>query len=187
MEIYVIRHTHVAVGKDTCYGQTNVPLAATFAQEVAQFRQKLPTDFDTIYSSPLKRCSDLADALNYEKIQLDHQLMEMNFGDWEGQKWNDINAEALNHWMQDFVGVKTPNGENLLELHERVKAFLDQLRLKSSKKVLLVTHAGVIRCMWAYLLDIPLHRIFRIPVGHQEVFVFKLSKIETTDRIVQTQ
>jgi len=183
MEIYVIRHTPVSISKDTCYGQSNVPLANTFIQDVEQFKKQLPTDFDAVYCSPSKRCEDLITELKLQHISFDKALMEMNFGDWENQKWSGINQTELHHWMADFVNVKTPNGENLLELFERVKSFFDALRFQPYKKVLIVTHAGVIRCLWAYLLEIPLQNIFKISVGYNEIFICTLSKNKMTDSI----
>jgi alpha-ribazole phosphatase len=183
MEIYIIRHTKVAVGRETCYGQTNVPLAETFSEEVAQFKADLPNDFDAVFSSPLQRTTVLAQALNYGDISFDSNLMEMNFGEWENKKWNDINPDELNTWMNDFVNQKTPNGENLKDVFERLKSFFDTLRQQTHKKVLVVTHAGIIRCIWAYILEIPLQNIFKIPVGHNEIFVLKLSPDKKTDQI----
>lgn len=187
MEVYVIRHTPVATGRETCYGQINLPLADTFIKDTEQFQIQLPKDFDVIYCSPLKRCKDLATALNFENIIYENSLMEMNFGDWENKKWNDLNQDELNNWMADFVNIKTPNGENLIELFERVKFFFDNLRRQKHKKILLITHAGVIRCLWAYLLDIPLQNIFKIPVGHNEIFICKLTDNKLTDSIRRTQ
>lgn len=183
MEIYVIRHTQVAVGKDTCYGQSNVSLADTFIQDIVHYKNELPKDFDIVYCSPLIRCKDLATTLQLKNIAYQDALMEMNFGDWENKKWNDLNQTELNKWMVDFVNIKTPNGENLIQLFERVKVFADNLRLQEHKKVLLVTHAGVVRCLWAYLLDISLQNIFKIPVGHNEIFIFNLTKNSYTDSI----
>jgi alpha-ribazole phosphatase len=183
MEVYIIRHTPVALGKDTCYGQSNVPLADTFLQDIEQYKVELPKEFDVVYCSPLNRCKELATALQFEKIVYENALMEMNFGDWENIKWNDLNQTELNNWMTDFVKIKTPNGENLVELFARVKVFADRLRKKEHKKVLLITHAGVIRCLWAYLLDIPLQNIFKIPVGHNEIFICNMTKNPSTDSI----
>jgi len=183
MEVYVIRHTQVAVDKNTCYGHSDVLLADTFLQEVAQFREQLPTDFDAVYCSNLQRCKDLATALKFENVLFDSSLMEMNFGDWENKKWNDIDQDKLNDWMVDFVNVKTPNGENLTDLFQRVQLFFNELRKKEHKKVLIITHAGVIRCLWAYLLDIPLKNIFKIPVGYNEIFLCKLGKERMYDSI----
>lgn len=183
MEVYVIRHTPVAVGKDICYGQSNVQLADTFIQDIEHYKKNLPNYFDSVYCSPLKRCKELATALKFENIVYEDALMEMNFGDWENKKWNDLNQDELNNWMADFVNTTTPNGENLKTLFERVKVFTDNLRKQQHKKVLLISHAGVIRCLWAYLLDIPLQNIFKIPVGHNEMFIFKLTQNSCTDSI----
>ena len=183
MEVYVIRHTPVAIGKDTCYGQSNVPLAGTFLQDTEQYKKELPKDFDIVYCSPLIRCKELAKALQFENIFHENALMEMNFGDWENKKWNDLNQTELNNWMTDFVNIKTPNGENLLEFFERIKVFMDRLRLQEHKKVLLITHAGVMRCFWSYFLDIPLQNIFKIPVGHNEIFICNLTNNSNTDSI----
>jgi len=187
MEVYVIRHTPVAIGKDICYGQSNIPLADTFLQDIKHFKNELPNDFDAVYCSPLNRCKNLAEALELENIFYENALMEMNFGDWENKKWNDINQDELNSWMKDFINVKTPNGENLLELFDRVKTFIDYLRTKKHKKVLIITHAGVIRCLWAYLLNISLQNIFKIPVGYNEIFIFNLTSNSITDSIMQTR
>lgn len=183
MEVYIIRHTPVAVGKDTCYGQSNVTLADTFLQDVTQFKDQLPKDFDVVFCSPLDRCKALTLQLEFENIQYCDALMEMNFGDWENKNWNDINQDELNNWMSDFVNIKIPNGENLIELFERVKQFLDNLRLQNHKKVLLVTHAGVIRCIWAYLLEIPLQNIFKIPCDHGQIITVNLATDNKYDSI----
>ena len=183
MEIHVIRHTQVAISKDTCYGQSEVPLANSFADEVQYFKENLPKDFTIVYHSPLSRCALLADALGFRENIAETNLMEMNFGEWEGKKWDDINQDELNIWMQDFVFQKPPNGENLAEMFARISHFLNLLRTKEYDKVLIVTHAGVIRCIWAYLLAIPLENIFKIPVDYQEIFTFNLSKKANFDSI----
>jgi alpha-ribazole phosphatase len=187
MEVYVIRHTKVAVGSGTCYGQSEVPLADTFLSNVEAFKKILPPAFDAVFCSPLLRCKTLADALAPGRVQLAAALMEMNFGNWESQLWNDIDQTALRAWMSDFVHQSPPNGENLTELFARVAAFLDELRFQSHERVLLVTHAGVIRCIWAYLLDVPLHNIFKIPVSYQELLVCTLAGSRSADAITRTR
>jgi alpha-ribazole phosphatase len=185
MEIYIIRHTSVAAGTQFCYGQSDVPLADSFAEEVAKFKQELPTDFDAIYCSTLDRCKQLATALQLQDVSYETQLQEMNFGDWEGVEWAKINQEILNTWMQDFVNINTPNGENLQELYNRVQLFFDELRHQNHKKVLIITHAGVIRCVWSYLLEVPLKNVFKIPVKHGEFFVCKITENKDYDSIVK--
>lgn len=184
MEVHVIRHTKVDAD-GVCYGFTDVALADTFEQEVSFYKQKITFDFDAIYSSPLSRCTKLTSALGFKDYKKDDRIMELNFGDWENKKWEEINAEELKHWMNDFVETSPPNGETLSQLYIRVESFLDELREKEYKKVLIVTHAGVLRCFWAYVLQLKLQQIFKIPIGFGENLIINLGKDESHDFIIQ--
>ncbi len=175
MEVYVIRHTPVAVEKGICYGQTDVPLADTFVQDIQFFQNELPKDFDKVFCSPLIRCKKLAYELGFQDIIYENALMEMNFGNWENQKWNHINPVELERWMIDFVNVRTPNGENLFDLYNRVELFLNNLIKQEYQKVLLITHAGVIRCIMAYYFKIPLQNLFKMTIDFQQIFIFDFS------------
>lgn len=183
MEIYVVRHTRVAVNKGICYGQTDVDLTDTFEEELAVLKNQLPNDFDQVFSSPLSRCKKLAKVFSSEII-FDDRLKEMNFGDWELKAWNDIPKDEIQPWYDEFVYTKTPNGENFEMLFLRLKSFLDELRTKDYQKVLIVTHAGIIRAIWTYLLETPLQNAFKIPVGFEEVLHFHLGKTSNEDYII---
>lgn len=185
MLVYIIRHTKVEVLPGTCYGQSNVPLATSFPKELAHYKEQLPTHFDQIYSSPLQRCQELAMALDNQTPILEPALMEMNFGDWEGKTWDAIGQQESQPWMEDFVNVAPPNGENLADFFKRVHHFLEHLRLQPYKQVLVVTHAGAIRCIWAFATGMPLKNIFRIPVDYGEVLVLQLNPNPAEDRIIQ--
>jgi alpha-ribazole phosphatase len=185
MQIFVTRHTKVQAGRETCYGQTNVPLADSFVEEAAAIKEKLPNDFDAIFCSTLERCKILAVEMQLENVQHDSRLVEFNFGDWENKLWNDLDQDELNTWMQDFVNLSTPNGENVLALYERVSSFLDEMRSRKHEKILLITHAGVIRCIWSYLLEMPIKNMFKIPVGFGEIFVFTLGEDRVMDAVKQ--
>ncbi|MCU0437329.1 MAG: alpha-ribazole phosphatase [Raineya sp.] len=182
MEIYIVRHTQVNVAKNICYGQTDVGLADTFLEEAGVLKSKLPENIELVYSSPLSRCKKLAEYL-HERLIFDENLMEMHFGDWELKSWDEIDSEQLNTWMNDFVNISTPNGENLSRLYERTSIFLDELRTKPHTNIMLVTHGGIIRCIWAYVLEIPLQNIFKMPVHFGEVFKLKLGKDKNRDSI----
>ncbi|WP_316751146.1 alpha-ribazole phosphatase [Pedobacter gandavensis] len=184
MEVFVIRHTAVAVEKGICYGQFDVPLAASAIADIQKVIAKLPTDFDQVYSSPSSRCTLLAEEIHQKAaLEIQPDLMEMNFGDWEYQQWNNIDQEKLGIWMNDFVSIKTPSGESLEMLHERVKAFITLLRTKDLNRVAIVAHAGVIRCIWAIILEIPLHQIFKISVDYGSGIIINLQKDKAFDQI----
>lgn len=182
MEIYLIRHTQVIGGKTICYGQSNPALATTFLEEATIFKAKLPTYFDQVYSSTLVRCAHLAKELGYKNAQLNYSLMEVNFGEWEGKPWAEIPPKELDPWMADFVNIAPPQGESLADMHIRVCEFIEKLRLQPHKKVLIITHAGVIRNIFSHILKIPLNQIFKISVAHGEVFKLKLAKEAAMDK-----
>jgi alpha-ribazole phosphatase len=187
MKVHIIRHTKVDSPSDTCYGQINFPLADTFLSECEAYRKELPADFDAIFTSPLTRCISLANQVNHWQPVVDDRLMEMNFGAWEGKKWDELDQNMLKHWMKNFVNVAPPDGENLRVVFERAKSFLDDLRMLDYHKILVITHAGIIRCIWAYLLEIDLKNCFKIPVDFGEIMIVNLGKSHDDDFILQKQ
>lgn len=166
----MIRHTPVAGASGLCYGQSEVEVDKfLFKENLDRIRSRLPLDFIKIYSSPLSRCSRLAK--EFGEFTTDARLMELNFGHWEKCSWETIPIEESTPWMEDFVNQSPPGGETFAEMFSRVSDFMNGL--EEEGKILLVTHAGVIRCLWAWLLEMPLSHSFRIPVGYGEVFHFK--------------
>ena len=105
MNIYLIRHTKPAVESKICYGQTDLPVDASFPQELARIKSIIPQKFDVIFTSPLQRCKTLAHNLNADRIIEDNDLMEINFGDWEMKPYTEITFnefEELDVLLSDF-------------------------------------------------------------------------------------
>src|SRR5699024_11610506 len=119
-----------------------------------------------LFRSSRRRCCRLAVELAEVEVMTDDRLMELNFGGWEGQEWDDINEEELSEWMQDFVEVECPGGESYRRLYDRVTAWWKEISKIEQEKVLAVTHAGVIRCLLSHALGLPLENSFRLQVGY---------------------
>jgi alpha-ribazole phosphatase len=172
MEIYLIRHTTPDIEKGICYGQSDVPLLDTFEVEAERILQKLPKRAGIIYTSPLSRCTQLAEYL-LKKISApivkDDRLKEINFGEWEMKPWDDIDKPLLDKWMNDFVNSSAPAGESFTELASRVRAFSSDLAKRTQQKVILVTHAGVIRSLRCMAEGIPLNEAFSLPCAYASV------------------
>jgi alpha-ribazole phosphatase len=153
-----------------CYGQTDVPLAASFKAEVDVVRGKLPQlNGFTVYSSPLRRCRKLAEFLHSIPARVDQRLLEMHFGTWEQQRWDDIGDEELKAWMADFVNQRCSGGESYRDVFQRVVAFWNDLCQQNDECALVITHGGVIRALLAYLLDVPLENAMRIGIDFGSV------------------
>lgn len=159
MEVHLIRHTQPDVAKGVCYGQTDLGVSGSFVKELEEVKKKLPTSFDALYSSPLRRCRVLSESINENPI-FDDRLLEVDFGDWEMKKWDDIPDQEIVPWMNDFVNTAPPNGESLLEMSQRVKAFWINLIQLKGDHIVVITHAGVIRIIKALDQNIPLEKCF---------------------------
>lgn len=196
MDVYLIRHTEVAVGRSVAYGQSDVDLADTYEEQRDRLITHLPDDPFAIFSSPLRRCRQLADDLASDFspgsaietapgqtsvvdaqpliVQTDDRLKEFFFGDWEMVPWNDIGRHVLDPWMADFVNVRTPNGENFNDVSERVGSFwqsriLPIAQTQTTQPVFIISHGGVIRALLCLFLDLSLHNAYRINLDYGAV------------------
>ncbi len=143
MAVFLLRHTQTATPESVCYGSLDVALASTYLKEWAAIS---PPPVDTIYSSPLTRCHQLAHHIASSQgltVKLDNRLAEMNFGQWQGLKWVDIPRTQIDAWAEDFENYQGHGGESVAELRRRVQEFLKGL--DPNRNHLLVSHAGVIR------------------------------------------
>lgn len=160
MEIVLVRHTSVNVQKGVCYGQTDVPLKASWKEEFEEIRNKLEVFYPAeIYSSPLLRCRQLATYLN-QKVNVDDRLMELDFGRWEMKEWNSIPAIELDPWMRNFVIETVPEGESYLQLFNRATSFVHSLATLKHDRIIVITHAGIIRALLAHFDHVPLENSF---------------------------
>lgn len=210
MEIYVIRHTQLQSTKGLCYGQSNIALKNTFEEEALHIAQKLMSineksikNITRLYTSPAIRCMHLADFIAefiektkgiYLKTTIDDRLQELNFGGWEKQTWDNIYKNDNNRyekWVNDFVNTAPPNGETLLSMYHRVSDFIQELRhdnvvnqLANNQSILMVTHAGVIRCLWALCQQHPLNHFFDLKVHYGDIYKVTIKNTAMTFSIV---
>ena len=169
MNIYLLRHPAVYNPHQLCYGQSEIPLMEHFTMDFDWLKDQLNLKEQLIcYSSPYKRCTKLAAYLS-DQVVMDERLSELNFGDWEMKSWAEIPEQELNPWMQDFVHHRMENGENFNDLFDRTIQFYEELVAQDQEDVVVVTHAGVIRSMVSYVLDIPLAKAFHLKVDYSSI------------------
>ena len=150
MGILMLRHTQPAVAPGTCYGQLNLDVADTFEVEAKRALQNLPPILQII-TSPLQRCRKLAEFVGAAltlPVVIDARLQEMDFGTWEGRAWNDIPRAELDAWAQDFLHARPHGGESVADLKARADQAVADLD-PSQGDILLVTHAGIVRALFA--------------------------------------
>ena len=147
--LWLVRHAQPLIAPGICYGQLDVAADADATIACARALVKILPRGVSIICSPLQRCELLAHVLIGLQPDLayktDPRLMEMDFGRWEGQRWDDIGAAALDAWVVDFTNYRPGGGESVGQFMQRVAAVWDETALAADAPTLWITHAGVIR------------------------------------------
>lgn len=167
--IDLLRHGEVEGQGGCLMGRTDTPLSRQGLERMGEVTQG--GAWDVICSSPLRRCAVFAETLarfSHIPLIMEPRLVELNFGEWEGQRLGDILAiepEALEHFWGAPTAPVARGGESIASLAQRVTAAMgDLVRDHQGKHVLLVTHGGVVRAVLAWTLALPLTSLLRIEV-----------------------
>jgi alpha-ribazole phosphatase len=150
MHVYLIRHPKPIDADGLCYGRLDVAVtpqatAAAAAEVSAQISAEV-LNGARIYCSPSARCLDLGRriASPREPTPAD-DLMEMNFGQWQGLAWNTVPRAEIDAWANDVWGYEPGGGESARMVAARWQRWLDRLPRIDGGSIVAVTHAGVIR------------------------------------------
>lgn len=150
MKLWLVRHAPPQVVSGVCYGVSDLAADGPATQAcAAQLAELLPQGLPVL-ASPLQRCEQLALALQGLRrdltLNFDARLAEMDFGCWEGQRWDAIPRDAFDAWTADFGAHRFGGRESVDELLQRVAAVhADQVQ--RGGEAVWITHAGVIRAV----------------------------------------
>jgi alpha-ribazole phosphatase len=129
--------------------------------------------WDAIISSPLRRCAEFAHALARQRsipLTIDARLAEMHFGAWEGRSAAELmsaDPEALARFWNEPATHTPPGAEPLARFAERVlTAWHGIVRDHSGRRILLLTHGGVIRVILCHVLRRPVERLLELDVRY---------------------
>ena len=145
MSLWLARHALPLVAPGTCYGVTDMAADAQLTLQAARaLALELPPSV-AVRVSPLKRCQQLAQALQAERRDLqcvtDMRLREMDFGTWEGVAWSDIPRAAIDAWNADFAQHRFGGQESANEVLTRVASAWDDVQ--PLQETLWVAHSGI--------------------------------------------
>jgi len=158
-----IRHGKVK-GPAALYGKTDVEMNTHAQQDLLANLDYLHHEnaIDYIISSPLKRCSIVAEEFSRHHllpIEMNADLQECDFGDWDGKDFNLLKNEwpSLETFWQSPLTQCPPNGENLQNFCNRVcNAWSTIQTQQTCEHTLILCHGGTIRIVIADILGIPI-------------------------------
>ena len=168
MIVYLLRHgTHVG-GRMYRGNLFDDPLTEEGWNQMKSSVADL--SFDTIATSPMKRCSEFADYIS-KKSKIPYSIIEdfkeVGFGDWQGKTYYQIGEEIVERFKNDPINNPVNNAENLYDFQSRViKNYLEILdNLNPQNKLLIIAHAGVIRVIKSYILKLPIEKMFTMNIN----------------------
>ena len=150
MPIYLIRHPPAVDVDGLCYGRLDVRVERKATIAAAEsIRGHFSTEAlaaAAIYSSPSTRCLELARHLAAPRQpEPADDLAEMDFGQWQGRRWDAIARNEIDAWAQDVWNYRPGGGESAQMVASRWERWSDQVRQRHAGDVIAITHAGVIR------------------------------------------
>jgi alpha-ribazole phosphatase/probable phosphoglycerate mutase len=160
--LLLIRHAHSTMAGRFC-GHSDPPLSDAGRVQLPQIVRRLERwPVARICTSDLKRAYDTASAVASSRslpLLVRIGLREINFGEWEGRSWEEIEARdpaAAADWLAQYPFAAPPGGESFADYRSKVeKELMALLEASGQECSAVITHGGFIRTALAMILGIP--------------------------------
>jgi alpha-ribazole phosphatase len=153
-EILFVRHAETDMAGTFC-GHSDPELSAKGHSQLTELLHEIRNEtIGAVYTSDLRRARTTANAIAEAfgvECHASAELREINFGQWEGLRWEDIERRDeiyARKWAAEYPNLPAKNGENFHEFKRRVLAEVRFLSTEAERKnwsIIVVTHAGVLR------------------------------------------
>jgi len=153
-QVFLVRHGETAWTLSRQHtGRTDIPLTAQGERDAQALGARLQgMHFTTVLSSPLQRARRTAELAGFgERMATDADLMEWNYGEYEGRRTSDIRTGRPG-WRLFEDGC--PGGETVLDLGTRADRVIARIRAISGD-VLLFAHRDILRVLAARWIFLP--------------------------------
>jgi probable phosphoglycerate mutase len=169
---YLVRHASCGGLGETLWGRTKgVRLNAQGQIEARQVAERFrEVKLDAIYSSPLERTLETAEAIarvaNLEVTQ-SPAFNEIDFGAWTGMSFAQLADDEQWKRFNTHRRITTiPGGESFLDVQKRTVAELNRLSLQHpNQRVAIVSHADVIKAAIGSAKDTPVELLQKIEIA----------------------
>jgi broad specificity phosphatase PhoE len=132
---------------------------------------------DVIYSSPVLRAAQTAEliakSVGRQVIQVP-DLMELEVGEWYGK--NKENLMSVKSWIdyQQNPPIAVPeNGEPMASLIDRVVKATDSILKSGYQRILIATHADIIRIIICHYTGLPFSRLHSLQIGFASISIIR--------------
>ncbi|PIY05289.1 MAG: hypothetical protein COZ19_03425 [Gallionellaceae bacterium CG_4_10_14_3_um_filter_60_1069] len=168
--VTMLRHGAVDGRAHIFRGTLDEPLSEQGMQQMWQSVARCSTaSFDTVATSPLKRCREFASVFAAQQclpLQVLPSFGELAFGDWEGLTPDEASTRhpvEYRAFSSSHGEHAPPNGETLAQFRKRVaRGWHQWLVQEAGINRLLITHAGVMRALLIELFGYTPAQAFQI-------------------------
>lgn len=187
--LILVRHGETAWNADLRFqGQSDIELSERGKEQARLTAGRLAGErINAAYASDLCRCSETARLILEGRdvpLELRPELREMNFGEWEGLTFEQINAHspgAIQRMRSDLGTFRAPAGEAWSELDARVGGFLEEaLARHPYDAVLIAGHTNPLRALIIRLLGGGVDGSFRFYLYNCSVSIFEVNSTEAS-------
>lgn len=179
---FLVRHAVTEhTGKKLSGWMEGISLTDQGREQAAQVAESLAdAGFDAIYSSPIARTLETANAIakrHEASVQTRRDLGEVEYGGWTNRQLKSLMRTKLWTTVQRWPSAaRFPDGETLREVQVRALGEIEKIAADHPKgKVCCVSHGDVIKLVLAHYLGVHIDLFQRIVVAPASVSVFSLS------------
>ena len=131
-------------------------------------------EITAIQSSPQARARETAQPIAGRTglpIEIAQAVDEIDVGEWTGRPFSALREDPLwQLWNRARSSARPPRGESMQELQSRVVKHLYQMSSeRPDARVVVVSHAEVIRAALLHVLKLPLDEFWRVEVAPTSV------------------
>ena len=117
-------------GRGRCYGSLDIGLSDVGRRQSEALAARLEdAPISLVVSSPRARAKETAATLGRD-ARIDERLRELDFGDLEGRRFEEIEREQpdlYRRWMTELTRVRFPGGEGFEDVRSRTAAAISEL------------------------------------------------------------
>ena len=176
--IYLIRHgMNDLVGKALAGWSPGVHLNEEGVRQAGLLAEELrPIRFAAVYSSPLERAVETAEAVaGVQGLSVDirERLGEVRYGEWTGKRLTEVeNDPRWRRWNEHRGEARCPGGESMGEIQARMVSECVEIAMQHpGQNVSVVSHGDPIRAALAHFLGMPLAMVLRLEIDPAAVSV----------------
>lgn len=161
IELLTLRHAATSWNADKrLQGRRDIPLSQAGIDSLAGVSVPAQLQPRRWYCSPLLRCRQTAEVLGLTTVELSDDWVEMDWGQWEGQRITELRIKSpqlLQQQEQRGLDMTPSGGESPRQVRQRVMLWLQQQASQNEQnhrdKIGVVCHKGVIRALLSQALD----------------------------------